>query len=280
MNEDESRADTFDSAHFIRSQGEVPSTLLQSPMSESCIDFAQCLSSLLCDPVFYGTDVARGDGSPVLLIPGFFAGDWSLSTMARWLTRIGYRPYLSGIDWNVGCPDHKTDRLGWRLAHITEECGVPAVVLGHSLGGVLARALAVKYPPRVSHVVTLGSPERLAWSTVRARYRPAMRAFQTMWHAFNNLPPQCGTEQCPCRFGEAVNSRFPRTVKLSSLYTREDEVVDWRACVTADGDNHEVSGGHISMVVNCEVYRLLAAILGKPAASSRPGATAASLASA
>lgn len=251
--------------------------LIQSLMGESCIDFAQYLSNLFCDPVFYATGVPRGDGRPVLLIPGFFAGDWSLSTMARWLTRIGYRPYLSGIDWNVGCPGQKADRLGWRLAHITEECGVPAVVLGHSLGGVLARALAVKYPARVGHVVSLGSPERIAWSTLRARYRPAMRAFQAMWHAFNNLPPQCGTEQCSCHFGEAVNSRFPDAVKLSSFYTREDEVVDWRACVTADGDNYQVSGGHVSMVVNRELYRMLAVILAEQHASRIHGTAALSV---
>jgi len=162
------------------------------------------------------------------------------------------------------------------LAHITDECGMPAVVLGHSLGGVLARALAVKYPARVRHVVTLGSPERIAWSAVRARYRPAIRGFQALWQAFNNRPAQCGTEQCSCRFGEAVNSRFPRGVKLSSLYTRADEVVDWHACITAEGDNHEVSGGHGSMAVNREVYRLLAVILAAGRIDSRPAASAAS----
>jgi triacylglycerol lipase len=243
-------------------------------MAESCIDFAHNLSALLCDPVFYGTDVAKGDGSPVLLIPGFFAGDWSLSALARWLSRIGYRPYLSGIDWNVGCPDEKSERLGWRLAHLTDECGMPAVVIGHSLGGVLARALAVKYPARVRHVVTLGSPTQIAWTAVRARYRPAIRGFQALWRAFENRPAQCGTDACACRFGEAVNSRFPRTVKLSSLYTRIDEVVDWHACIAPDGDNYEVSGGHASMAVNREVYRLLAVILAARTVA-RPGAGAA-----
>ncbi len=245
-------------------------------MAESCIDFAHNLSSLLCDPVFYGTGVPKGDGRPVLLIPGFFAGDWSLSTLARWLTRVGYRPYLSGIDWNVGCPDEKSERLGWRIAHITDECGMPAVVLGHSLGGVLARALAVKYPARVHHVVTLGSPAQIAWSAVRARYRPAIRGFQTLWQAFNNRPAQCGTDQCHCTFGEAVNSRFPRGVKLSSFYTRTDEVVDWHACITNDGDNYEVPGGHASMAVNREVYRLLAVILAAGRPAFRVAATGAS----
>lgn len=231
------------------------------PMPEGCIDFMHNVSRLLCDPIYYGTGVRRGDGAPVLLIPGFFAGDWSLSTLARWLTRIGYRPYLSGIDWNVGCPDDKSDRLGWRLAHICDDSGKPAIVIGHSLGGVLARALAVKYPARVSHVVTLGSPSRISWASVRPRYRPAIRGFQAFWHAFNSRPPECGTESCMCGFGEAVNSRFPRGVKLSSFYTRTDEVVDWRACITPEGDNHEISGGHVGLAVNPQVYRLLAVIL-------------------
>ena len=230
-------------------------------MAESCIDVAHHLSRLICDPVYYGKDLPKGNGSPVLLIPGYFAGDWSLSTLSRWLARLGYRAYLSGIDWNIGCPDEKSEQLGWRLARITDECGSPAVALGHSLGGVLARALAVKYPARVQHVITLGSPMRIAWTAVRARYRPAIRGFQALWHALNNRPAQCGTDQCLCQFGEAVSSRFPRTVKLTSLYTREDEVVDWRACLTEDGENYEVSGGHMSMAVNREVYRLLAAIL-------------------
>lgn len=243
-------------------------------MGDSCIDFAQHLSRLLCDPFFYGTKVPRGDGRPVLLIPGFFAGDWSLATLSLWLTRIGYRPYLSGIDWNVGCPDEKSERLGWRLEHLNQECGSPAVLVGHSLGGVLARAIATRWPGRVSQVVTLGSPARIDWSVVRPRYRPAMRAFQTMWHALHNLPAQCGTEHCSCRFGNTVASDFPPAVELSSIYTREDEVVDCRACVAAGADNHEVSGSHLSLVVNPEVYRLLARLLALTAGPFDSAATA------
>jgi hypothetical protein len=125
-------------------------------------------------------------------------------------------------------------------------------------------------------VITLGSPARIAWTAVRARYRPAIRGFQALWQAFNNRPAQCGTEQCGCRFGEAVSSRFPRGVRLSSLYTRADEVVDWRSCIAADGDNYEVSGSHISMAVNREVYRMLGAILtARTGARPAAGATAA-----
>ena len=124
----------------------------------SFIDYFERLSSLLRDPVYYGRGVRRGAGEPVLLIPGFFAGDWMMAAMARWLARIGYRPYLSGIDWNVGCPDRKVELLGWRTQAIVRESGVPLVLVGHSLGGMLAHAIAVRFPERVRHLVMLGTP--------------------------------------------------------------------------------------------------------------------------
>ena len=110
-------------------------TVSQPLLTCSFIDYFERLSSLLRDPVYYGKGVRRGAGDPVLLIPGFFAGDWMMAAMARWLARIGYRPYLSGIDWNVGCPDRKVELLGWRTQAIVRESGVPLVLVGHSLGG-------------------------------------------------------------------------------------------------------------------------------------------------
>ena len=159
--------------------------------------------------------------------------------------------------WDAPTKSRNGSDGGWRISLTNVGCrrSYWAIALAACWR---VRALAVKYPARVSHVVTLGSPARIAWSTVRARYRPAIRGFQALWQALNNRPAQCGTDQCTCRFGEAVNSPFPRGVKLSSFYTRTDEVVDWRACITAEGDNHEVSGGHASLAVNREVYHLLA----------------------
>lgn len=239
-----------------------------SPLTrEFCVDFVQELSQLLSDPVFYATDAARGDNTPVLLIPGFSAGDWSLAPMAGWLARIGYRPYLSGIDWNVGCPDKKLERLEWRLDQVRQESTPAVVLVGHSLGGILARALAARRPEQVRAVVTLGSPTLAQWRVVNPRYRSAIRSFQEMWRIFCALPQQCGTAHCECRFGETIGSSWPRTVKFTSIYTRNDSIVDWHACVSPDAENYEVSAAHSSMVVSHEVYRLLAALLAQNATS-------------
>src|ERR1039457_3824575 len=138
-------------------------------------DFLQPFASLVRDPVGYGVGVPRGDGHPVLLIPGFTAGDWSLGTLARWLGRVGYRPYLSGIDLNVGCPQRMMEVVGWRVEKIARQSGEPVTIIGHSLGGVLGRAIAAANPPNVSQVVALGSPirERGTGGHAQLRHAPA-----------------------------------------------------------------------------------------------------------
>jgi hypothetical protein len=50
-------------------------------------------------------------------------------------------------------------------------------------------------------------------------------------------------------------------VGLTSIFSKEDEVVDWRACLDPWGEGHEVSGRHMGLVVNREVYRILAQVL-------------------
>ncbi len=67
--------------------------------------FGAELLLLLTSPVYYGLGVPRGDGSAVILLPGFLGSDHYLGQMDSWLTRIGYRPYLSGIRINAECPN-------------------------------------------------------------------------------------------------------------------------------------------------------------------------------
>src|SRR3954453_14010613 len=63
------------------------------------------LARLLVDPVFRGAGVPRGSGEPVVVIPGFLAGDASLGVMREWLQRMGYDAHASDIHANVDCSD-------------------------------------------------------------------------------------------------------------------------------------------------------------------------------
>jgi len=214
----------------------------------------------LHDPVYYGQGIPKGSGESVLLIPGFFAGDWMMGTMARWLARVGYRPHLSGIDWNVGCPGRKIELLSWRVQKIAHDSGVPLVLVGHSLGGMLARSIAAWYPESVRHLVMLGAPRHMEWrAAIRPEWWPALRFTRSMWSVRGIDAPRCGTRRCGCAF--ALSPPPANSVGLSSIYTRADEVIDWRTCVDPCAQNHEVPGGHFSLHVNRHVYRLLAETL-------------------
>src|SRR3954468_21126138 len=115
------------------------------------------LGRLLLGPVYRGQGVPRGDGGPVLLIPGFLAGDGSLTVMADWLRRMGHAPHQSGIRINVDCSNRCLLGLERRLERIAERSGRSVAIIGHSRGGHFAKALAHRRPELVTQVISMGA---------------------------------------------------------------------------------------------------------------------------
>jgi pimeloyl-ACP methyl ester carboxylesterase len=116
------------------------------------------LGLLFADPVFWGWGVPRGDGHPVLVLPGLLGGDRYLEPLRGWLRRVGYTPVASGLDRNLGWSEELVRDLGAIAARAAERDGRRVTIVGHSLGGVQGRSIAVRRPHAVQHVVTLGSP--------------------------------------------------------------------------------------------------------------------------
>jgi triacylglycerol lipase len=223
-------------------------------------DYFFQLAALLRDPVYRGIDIPQGKGEPVLLIPGFFAGDWTLRVMAGWLNRIGYRAHFSGLDWNVDCPNRTGERLQWRLDHITKQSDTPITVIGHSLGGMLARFLGNNFPEKICQVIALGAPIDPAMR-VHPLVHSAFLLLQPLRRLKGRTAPQCGSPQCTCHFSRTVFSPLPTGVGFTSVFSKEDEVVDWRTSLDPAGDNQEVSGRHMGLIVNPQVYRVIAHVL-------------------
>ena len=214
------------------------------------------LARLLADPVWRGADVPRGDGGPVLLIPGFLAGDASLSVLGTWLRRLGHAPRRSGIAVNVRCSDEAVDRLEQVLHHAHLSSGRKVSIVGHSRGGHFAKALASRRPDEVAQVVSMGAgldvpfdisePTRLAVEGVRrvvTRRDPA-RAEQG-----------CFTHTCLCRYSRDYSAPFPAGVPLTSIYSKGDGVVQWRSCVVPYARCVEVTGSHVGLAFNRHAYR-------------------------
>jgi pimeloyl-ACP methyl ester carboxylesterase len=220
--------------------------------------------ALRTSPVFYGCGVSRGDGAAVVLVPGFLGTDWYLLELHGWLARIGYRPYLSRIGRNAECLDLLSDRLLETVETARRDTGRPVHLIGHSLGGMLARSLAARRPDLAASVITLGSPFRgirshpfvlFASDRVRAQIRRDDR-------------PDCYTGHCRCPAVSGLETSFPASVPQLAVFTKTDGIVDWRVCVSDDATaNVEVAGTHVGLVANPGAYRAIAHHL---AAARRP----------
>ena len=112
-------------------------------------------------PVYYGLGVPRGNGSAVIIIPGFLGTDLYLTELHAWLQRIGYRPYFSGIGINAECPNLLIQRrLNQTIEKALADTGRKIHLIGHSLGGVIARSVAGAAAERCG----LGDHSRCAYS--------------------------------------------------------------------------------------------------------------------
>src|SRR5579871_692329 len=100
----------------------------------------------------------RGDGHPVLALPGFLASDLSMMPLRRYLGELGYDTHAWRMGRNTGGINRMRGALLDRLEEIHSATGRKVSVVGWSLGGVYARDLALRAPEMVRYVITLASP--------------------------------------------------------------------------------------------------------------------------
>jgi triacylglycerol lipase len=207
-------------------------------------------------PVYTGRGVAAGDGSPVLLIPGFLCTDVHMLELNRWLAHVGYEPWASGVRLNARCLDTLRRSLATRLDVICDATGEPVHLVGHSLGGLLARSVATYRPECVASVVVMGSPFRQIRS--HSLVLAASRVLSTLQSVLPGCPPGCMTSACPCPAVQQADG-FPDHVPFTAIFTRDDAVVDWQSCCTeCEEQDVEVSGTHMGLMYNPDAYRAIA----------------------
>jgi triacylglycerol lipase len=211
-------------------------------------------------PVCYGLGVPHGDESAVILIPGFLGTDQYLTQMRSWLGRIGYRAYVSGIGINAECPNLLIQQhLNETIDRALEKTGRKVDLVGHSLGGIIARSIASQRPDDIASVTTLASPFRgtvLHHAVLRAAEAVRRRILEE--HGRDVLPA-CYTARCTCDFLTHLRCEVPASVLETAIYTRDDGIVDWRYCRTENPEvDFEVHGTHIGLVFNASVYTIVA----------------------
>ena len=227
------------------------------------------LAALRRHPIAEGVGLPDGDGRPVFLIPGYMAGDASLTPMARALAAAGFRTELAGVRLNVGCANEMVGPIEARLeAHVAANGGQKAFIVGQSRGGTFGRWLAARRPDLVAGLVTLGTPLRdpLAVNLLVLMNLGVVGALGRLGVP-GVLSTRCMRLDRCCepawREGAAA---LPEALPFLSIYSRSDGIVDWRACLDPGARHLEVESSHCGMAFNVDVLRAIGEELGRAAA--------------
>lgn len=225
---------------------------------------------LRMSPVFLGCGIPRGHGEPVVVVPGFMGDDLYLVELFNWLARVGYQPYFSDIGRNADCPDYLQGKLIETVKRARRDTGKKPILVGHSLGGMLSRSLALDNPDMVGGVISMGSPFR---DSVRAHpiilhAAAALRRNRRHGGVGANIKTACFSGHCTCAFVKNMLAPEDYRVPHFAIFSRNDGVVEWQSCIEDDPDlNDEVSATHIGMAFHPGVYKALGRRLGEIAAA-------------
>jgi len=192
-------------------------------------------------------DLPEGDGHTVLVLPGFLAGDWTTARLREVIAALGYRVVPPDIFFNAGPTKQMLAHLERKLTELVETTGAPISLVGVSLGGVLARQLALDNPKAVRCVVTLCSPIRYPVITPLQPFAQALTPFhEPSWLDRRN----------------EIGGALPMPV--TAIYSEEDGIVDWRQCLQDEAPgaiNVRVTGAHTTIGSNREAHRAVARAL-------------------
>ncbi|WP_241527236.1 esterase/lipase family protein [Sphingomonas turrisvirgatae] len=195
----------------------------------------------------------RGDGRPVLALPGLVNGDNSNLVLRRYLNALGYRAYPWGLGRNFGLRaiGAEGERLIERIAAIHDETGEKVTLVGVSLGGIMARWAAHRAPDLVREVVTVCSP-----------FAGLPRA-TNVWRVFELASGQRADDPAVRALLEEASEPLP--VPATAIWSRSDGLVNGECCREAECDSArsiEVSNGHLLAQMSPEVLRAVAETLG------------------
>src|SRR3954454_16295760 len=213
-------------------------------------------AALMRSRVYRGADVENAEGQPVLLIPGFLAGDESLALVTRWLRKTGHHTRKAGMRSNVDCSEAAYERLVERLECLVDTRGERVALIGQSRGGNFAKVLAVRHPDLVSGIATLVSPQVGPFDSppfVRAQvYAVGTLGFLGVPGLFSH---RCKWGKCCESFWDDLQRPLRDDVGYLSVYSKSDGVVNWRSCLDTGAEHLEINASHIGMAVSPRAWR-------------------------
>ena len=205
----------------------------------------------------------RGEGQPVLVLPGFMANDGSTLVLRNYLKNQGYKahPWLQGR--NTGPQNGVREAMRKRLDELYARYDRRVSIVGWSLGGVYARELAKQAPDKARQVISLGSP----FGDIS---RPSN---VTRMYDFVSSGENTSRSGSRSAFAERLRASPPRSVPSTAIFSKTDGVVHWRTCLEQESDHTEnirVPGSHCGLGHNPLVLYAVADRLSQSEGNWRP----------
>jgi len=194
----------------------------------------------------------RGDGHPLLVLPGYTASDNSTRSLRRYLRLLGYDARGWGLGRNSGNVALYAPQVAETVRELHSATGSRVSLVGWSMGGVIAREVALHQPDRVRRVITMGSP-----ITGGPKYTAFANQLASGGVDLDAIEAHIHHRQ---RVGPALR------VPVTAIFSRRDGVVAWQACIdqiNQSVEHVEVTSSHLGLGFDPEVYRLIARRLAK-----------------
>lgn len=201
----------------------------------------------------------RGDGRPVLVLPGLLAGDLSTRPLRRFLESRAFQVHGWQLGRNLGPTLRVEAGLRTQVRRLADRYDSPVTLIGWSLGGIYARSTAAEQPDLVAQVITLGTPF--------AMVDPGQTRAQATYERYAHLHAHGRGVAVP----PEVSGPLP--VPATSIWSRQDGIVSWRASLaqpSATAENIAVLGSHLGLGHNPAVLWAVADRLTQPAGQWQP----------
>jgi len=217
-------------------------------------------ASILTKPLY--KSFPRGDGHPVMVLPGFGTSDIATAPLRSFIRQRGYNvyPWRHGI--NLGNTREVRNELHEEIANIVQRHGQPISLVGWSLGGIISRHLAFRHPERIRSVITLGSPFYGAPDSTN------ITVLLNLARKFTGKDTLGSPKRSPQTHLEPAIA-----VPFSSVYSKTDGVVAWQTCLEREAplrENIHVPCSHIGFGFNPLVRYIIAERLAQPAGQWKP----------
>jgi pimeloyl-ACP methyl ester carboxylesterase len=202
----------------------------------------------------------HGDGHPVLVLPGFLAGEGSTRFLRTFLARLGYAAYDWELGRNLGFRTHMEAAFESTVRRLADDHGRKVSVIGWSAGGIFAREIGRRQPDQVRMVITLGSPFRGNHKATHA------------WRLYSLINSGPVLEDAMSEANRIARAQ-PLPVPTTCVYSKADGIVAWECCTSLPApmtENVEVRSSHLGYGHNLETLFVIADRLAQPDGTWHP----------